>query len=82
MHTMHEHPGRCRGCLVVVAIDVVLGSLTLSPRTAALASASRPDDACSCILVTLRFLKSLFSLRRFSSSLGVISSGAEHEHLL
>lgn len=47
MHTMQEQPGRCLGCFVVVAIDVVPASAALSPRIAALAKASRPEDSCS-----------------------------------
>lgn len=32
MHTMQEHPGRCLGCLVVVATDAGPGS----PRSPAM----------------------------------------------
>ena len=62
MHTMHEQPGRCLGCFVVVATDVVPGSAVLSPRIAALAKASRPEDSFSWVGLlfdaTLRFLNS------------------------
>ena len=47
MHTMHEQPGRCLGCFVVVATNAASGSATLSPRIAALAKASRPEASCS-----------------------------------
>lgn len=46
MHTMHVQPGRWRGCLVVVAIDGVVG-FPSSPSTAAVASASSPDASRS-----------------------------------
>jgi hypothetical protein len=63
MHTMQVQPGRCRGCFVVVATDGVLGSLAPSPRIAALAKASRPEDSCPWFglwLVTiLLFLNSM-----------------------
>ena len=53
MHTMHEHPGRCLGCLVVVATDAPPGSLALSPRTAVLGRASRVAESCSCTILWL-----------------------------
>lgn len=60
MHTMHEHPGRCRGCLVVVATEGISGSTALSPRAATLARASRAEGSRSSVglrlAVTLRFL--------------------------
>lgn len=62
MHTMHVQPGRWRGCLVVVAIDGVVG-FPSSPSTAAVASASSPDASRSSeglkLPAILRFLKSV-----------------------
>lgn len=62
MHTIHEQPGRCRGCLVVAPADDSAGSTRLSPKTAALARASKPEGSCSWIgllfSTILRFLKS------------------------
>lgn len=61
MHTMQVHPGRCLGCLVVAADDSE-GSLRLSPKTAALARASKPEGSISwddlLFSAILRFLKS------------------------
>ena len=51
MHTMHEHPTLCLGCLVVVATSEE--SSKASPKTAALASASSPDGSCSFLAVWL-----------------------------
>lgn len=61
---MQEQPGRCLGCLVVVATDVVPELSALSPRMAALAKASKPDDdSCSWVglvnAAILLFLKSM-----------------------
>jgi len=47
IHTMHEQPGRCLGCFVVVATTAVVLCSPTSPRIAALASASRPEDSSS-----------------------------------
>lgn len=41
MHTMQEQPGRCLGCLVVVATDEAPGSLMLPTTGAAFVSVSR-----------------------------------------
>lgn len=43
MHTMHEQPGLCRGCLVVAWEDD--GSASPSPKIARLARVSRPSKA-------------------------------------
>lgn len=64
MHTMQEQPGRCLGCLVVVAIDVLpTRSVTLSWVAVALfIRLSRVADSCSCaglwLAAILRFLNS------------------------
>ena len=42
IHTIHEQPGRCRGCLVVASADGSPESPPFSSRTAALARASKP----------------------------------------
>lgn len=62
MHTMQLQPGRCLGCLVVAPTEVSPMSPALSPRTAALARASKPEDSHSgarlLLSTILRFLKS------------------------
>lgn len=45
MQTMQEQPGRCLGCFVVAAtVGVVPAPPGLSPRIAALAKVSRPEE--------------------------------------
>jgi hypothetical protein len=46
IHTMQVQPGRCRGCLVVVATEATPWFPT-SPKTAAVAKASRLDGSIS-----------------------------------
>lgn len=62
MHTMQEQPGRCRGCFVVAPTEVSPESPALSPRTAALARASKPEGSHSGaglrLSTILRFLES------------------------
>lgn len=62
MQTIQLQPGRCRGCLVVAPTDGSAESPTLSPRTAALAKASKPEGSRSradlWLPTILRFLKS------------------------
>lgn len=62
MHTIQEQPGRCRGCLVVAPADDSAGSTKFSPKTAALARASKPEGSCSWsglpFSTTRRFLES------------------------
>lgn len=61
MHTIQVHPGRCLGCLVVTPADDSEGSTILSPKTAALARASKPEGSCSSVdllfSTILRFLE-------------------------
>lgn len=62
MHTMQVQPGRCRGCLVVAPTEGSPESPASSPRTAALAKASKPEGSCSSsslwLSAILRFLQS------------------------
>lgn len=45
MQTIQEQPGRCLGCFVVAATDeVVPAPPGLSPRIAAFAKVSRPEE--------------------------------------
>lgn len=63
MHTIQEQPGRCLGCLVVAPAEESVGSMKFSPKTAKLASASKPEGSCSWINLLFstirRFLKSV-----------------------
>lgn len=62
MHTIQVQPGRCRGCLVVAPTEGSPESPTLSPSTAALAKASKPEGSRSWtdlwLSAIFRFLKS------------------------
>nr|GMD17328.1 hypothetical protein Iba_chr07dCG2520 [Ipomoea batatas] len=84
MQTMQEQPGRCRGCFVVAPTPAEGSpkSPMLSPSTATVANASNPEGSQSWpFSVILRLLESMLSLKNASSSFGLNSSGAEHEHL-
>jgi len=48
MHTIQVHPGRCLGCFVVIPADDSEGPRRLSPKTATLARASKPEGSRSC----------------------------------
>lgn len=63
MQTMQEHPGRCRGCLVVAPTEGSGKFPKLSPNTAAVANASKPEGgshSTPALLLSaiLRLLKS------------------------
>lgn len=53
MHTMQVQPERCRGCLVVGSVDGSSASTALSPKTAAVAKASKPEGSSSSASVTM-----------------------------
>lgn len=79
LQTMHEHPARCLGCLVVAATSVSPCSPVVV--MAAFAKVSRADASSWFDDASLLLLNSLLSRRSVSCSLGVSSSGAEHEDL-
>lgn len=63
MHTMQEQPGRCLGCLVVVATDEAPGSLMSPPTDAAFTRASWTADSQASadlwLVANLLFLSSM-----------------------
>lgn len=59
MQTMQLQPGRCRGCLVVAPTEGSPKSPILSPKTASVAKASRPEGSQSSLFSTsFRLLRS------------------------
>lgn len=61
MQTMQVQPERCRGCLVVVSADGSSASTASSPKTAAVAKASKPEGSGSSVKVGLSLILLFFT---------------------
>lgn len=84
LQTMHEHPARCLGCLVVAA--TVISPCSPVVVMPAFPKLFRADASCDWFSfsfddASLLLLNSLLCRTSVSCSLGESSSGAEHEDL-